>query len=300
MTRPGETKTGEIQHLQTTNTLMDAILFDFDIDSFQLKDAHQNFLNDVIAFVKQGATGPLTVSIDGFASRTGTAKHNLILSENREEAVEGYLRTHTDIFDTPSPHKVNRRFHGFTDSPAGENARFRSVRVVVHIGDVPPPPVPPLPKEEGSKDFELRLIEAKSATIFPIGGVIHQKARFLFVDLKRQRQQEFLYEGTGNSLSTPSKGLSITFGGPFAAFHTLRGAAFSDFKGSASLGSFVSVGPASMKSKLTIESPPFFSGANRILETDINFATGATLGGSISLFSATKGNLEPKGPEKNF
>ena len=142
MSKPGLTKDGEVIRFKTSGTEIDALLADFDIDSFILKSKHKEFLDEVIAFAQKPGHGPLTISMDGFASRTGGVNHNLILSENREESVEGYLRTHASIFDAGSPHKINRLFHGFTDSPPGENPRFRSVRVVLHSPGIPPPPIP--------------------------------------------------------------------------------------------------------------------------------------------------------------
>lgn len=89
----------------------------------------------------------MTISIDGFASHTGSAAHNLILSDKREQEVENYLKARSRVFDPGQPHKINRNFKGFSGSPPGENALFRSVRIVVHKpGIVPPPsPLPPSP-----------------------------------------------------------------------------------------------------------------------------------------------------------
>jgi hypothetical protein len=172
MAKPG----GKILPFKTS-TDIDALLFDFDIDSFQLKAEHEKFLDEVIAFVEAPGHGPVTVSIDGFASRTGTAKHNLILSENREEAVEDYLRTHTRAFDSASPHKINRKFHGFSDSPPGEKATFRSVRIVVHRpGLIPPPvPVPPVTPPVSPPSAKLRSVKIWLNSFIPktVPGVTH-------------------------------------------------------------------------------------------------------------------------------
>jgi hypothetical protein len=143
----GETTAGAVERRTATATDRDALLFDFGVDSFKLGTEHTKYLEETIKFLEDPSTGPMTVSIDGFASHTGAAKHNLILSENREQAVENFLRARTKVFDPGQPHTINRNFNGFVGSPPGENPRFRSVRIVVHKpGVVPPPiPVPPVP-----------------------------------------------------------------------------------------------------------------------------------------------------------
>jgi hypothetical protein len=140
-----ETTAGAVDPRTQTATDRDALLFDFGVDSFKLGTEHIKYLQDTIKFLEDPSTGPMTVSIDGFASHTGTARHNLILSENREREVENFLRAHTNVFDPGQPHTINRNFNGFTGSPPGENPRFRSVRVVVHKPGVVPPPVPVTP-----------------------------------------------------------------------------------------------------------------------------------------------------------
>jgi hypothetical protein len=156
MKKQSDTEKGEVEPLKTPNTVRDALLFDFVIGSFELRENHTEFLKGLIDLIRQPGHGPMTVSIDGFASHTGSAQFNRVLSENREQAVENFLRARTNLFDPGSPHKINRAFHGFSDSPPGENARFRSVRVVVHRPELPPPPIP-VPKDEGSKAFQIKL-----------------------------------------------------------------------------------------------------------------------------------------------
>lgn len=158
MSKPG----GKVLPFPSPNPI-DELLYNFAIDSFELRSEHERFLDHVVAFVDLPGSGPFTVSIDGFASRTGTAKHNQKLSEDREQAVENYIRAHTKAFDGGRANKINRNFHGFTDSPPGEKETFRSVRIVVHPPAAPPipVPVPPAPPPLSTKAigaFQVDLI----------------------------------------------------------------------------------------------------------------------------------------------
>ena len=156
-----ETKDGAVDPITNTPTDRDALLFDFGVDSFKLGPKHTAYLDDLIRFLEEPGKGSMTVSIDGLASHTGSEKHNLILSENREQAVENYLRAHSKVFDPGRPHTINRDFKGFSGSPPGENPRFRAVRITVHRPGVVPPPIPvppPTPTTHTVGDFEVHLI----------------------------------------------------------------------------------------------------------------------------------------------
>jgi hypothetical protein len=139
-----ETTEGDVLRGVESGTDRDALLFDFGIDSFKLGSEHEKYLRELIVFLEVPGTPPMTVSFDGFASRTkGTAEHNKKLSENRERAVEKFLREHSKVFGPGNLHTINPEFNGFSRSPPGENKFFRSVRIVVHRPDVKPDPKPP-------------------------------------------------------------------------------------------------------------------------------------------------------------
>jgi outer membrane protein OmpA-like peptidoglycan-associated protein len=155
--RPGQTQTGLVRVDQETNETIDALLYDFDIDDDELKVRHKQHLAHAMQFMadrlqerKQGlkpGERAWTVSIDGFASRTGTAEHNKILSAMREQAVAAYFNYYLDLKPgLKEAVEINTKYHGFTDTTVpGENPLGRSVRVVVHRPGVPPPPKPPEP-----------------------------------------------------------------------------------------------------------------------------------------------------------
>jgi hypothetical protein len=161
-----ETTKGAVERLVETATERDALLFDFGVDSPKLGIEHTKYLEELIKFLEISGSGPMVVSIDGFASRTGTAQHNLDLSRHREEAVVKFLKSKTKVFDPGQPHTLNTKFEGFSGSPPGENAHFRSVRVVVHRPGVIPPPIPippkpspgPTPTPSASTNFSVDLV----------------------------------------------------------------------------------------------------------------------------------------------
>lgn len=140
----------------------DLLVFDFTIDSDVLLSKHEQGLREAIKFV-DGSPDPVVVSIDGFASRTGTAAHNKALSDRRERVVERFLIVNSKTIGPGRANRINSDFHGFSDSPPGENPRFRSVRVVVHRpGVIPPPipipvPVPPVPPPTTTAFGSFRL-----------------------------------------------------------------------------------------------------------------------------------------------
>ena len=138
-----DTTAGAVDRKVQTSTERDALLYDFGVDSAKLGIEHTKYLDELIKFLNDPTTGPMVVSLDGLASHTGGAQHNVVLSEQREQAVESYLRARTKVFEPGQPHKINRNFKGFSSSPPGENPWFRAVRIVIHRPGVVPPPIPP-------------------------------------------------------------------------------------------------------------------------------------------------------------
>jgi hypothetical protein len=64
----GETKAGVVARRTATATDRDALLFDFGVDSFKIGTEHTKYLEETIKFLEDPSPGPVTVSIDGFAS----------------------------------------------------------------------------------------------------------------------------------------------------------------------------------------------------------------------------------------
>ncbi len=245
--RPGESTDGAVDVHTATGDLRDASLWDFDIDDDTLKPAHTRYLDDLLTFLGNGLAARMatvkpgqkawTASIDGFASHTGSAQHNEYLSAMREQMVENYLRNQLDAgrYRALLPNlEFSRKFHGYRDSPAaGENARYRSVRVAVHRPGLPPPPIDIVPA--GPQRWKIRLYRGAGASIIIFQGdaIVVQ-----ILDLKRNLCGVYYYIGGG--LSIPSGKITLPPGslsgvGAFTDFTTSHDVTLSDFEGEASL-----------------------------------------------------------------
>ncbi|MEN3376697.1 MAG: hypothetical protein V7604_2052 [Hyphomicrobiales bacterium] len=252
--RPGDTKQGEVLKDpggRETTEFKDAVLFDFDIDDDTPKEAHLEYLREVIRYMVRvlnvGSGRAFVIHLDGFASRTGGAQHNDFLSTLREQAIENQLRTALDLKPDLKPLVTfNRKFHGFADSPPGENAHFRAVRIVVTR---PGPPPKPVPIPTGSKFWEVRLVTLLSlgipVVIIPGAEIQVDAALFEIVDRSPGGKQGlFRYVGGGVAVGVPK--LGPVSGGPlgnFTLFSTTDPVGLRDFEGDASFLQPPAIGP---------------------------------------------------------
>ncbi len=289
------------------NVFKAGLLFDFDIDAQDLKPKHTAFLDESISFmvdrlperlksIQPGQKHVFVWSIDGFASHTGSAEHNLILSDLREQAVEGYLQTHAPIGltvttqpDQPAHVLINRKFHGFQQAThAGENKFERSVRLVIHRPGIIPPPKP-LPKS-GSTRFKVRLLGVLSAGKF---GLQHDDAAFEIVDLENNRSGIFQFVGVGVAVPVilPFPFLSATLAGPFGGVvFTTKPVQLFDFVGQAEFTQAPSIGTKSLgPNHLKIQSQSFLNKRAHISSGSIAVPSGTIVGATI--FSQTLGVL---------
>jgi len=83
-------------HVSSTAPVLEAFLYDFDVDWHELKSAHTRWLdNEVVKRIRQQATGLLDgqwfIWLFGNASTTGSDAHNLDLSRSRATEVSKYL-----------------------------------------------------------------------------------------------------------------------------------------------------------------------------------------------------------------
>jgi hypothetical protein len=146
--RPGDRPEGQSHVYAKREDVYDALIFDFDIDSPQLKDEHRRILDDIAAAVIRHWTkwrtsnqpqDPVYVfEFAGYASHTGSREHNRVLSTDRALAARDHLSTvllqtlppQAMIFGTFDGGPFGRSFDETTVT--GENAYGRSVRVAVH------------------------------------------------------------------------------------------------------------------------------------------------------------------------
>ena len=137
---------GRSQKLPDGSTL----LFNFDIDSSELKTEHRAFLERTILTAANNSPAGLRVVIGGSADRLGDAQYNVALSNRRIDAVAAFLKQRKPGY--------RWTFVGFgqgvgeaTAERAGDrdNTRddlFRSVIVEVLAPGRPVPPKPNIPK----------------------------------------------------------------------------------------------------------------------------------------------------------
>jgi outer membrane protein OmpA-like peptidoglycan-associated protein len=153
---------GEIDLVQSgpDGGTIDLLAWNFDIDGAYTKRQHEAALDRLISelrarLVGSGGAPPsatsYTIWLTGFASRTGEVAYNQALANERESAVEAYLRANLEKFGAV-PEKPITPLITFDRNPGGfdptapiarESPHARSVRVIaVPTGTAPPRPRP--------------------------------------------------------------------------------------------------------------------------------------------------------------
>jgi phosphatidylserine/phosphatidylglycerophosphate/cardiolipin synthase-like enzyme/outer membrane protein OmpA-like peptidoglycan-associated protein len=165
----------DLQRHGPDKSTVDLLLFNFDIDGSYSKVQHEAALDKLISVIHERiASNPppdlsaLTyeISLQGYADRTGSARYNELLANDREAAVESYLRTNIEGSTKGSEASIGPRIRytkmegGFDPkAPPGRNsAHARSVLVwAIPVGGKKPkprpsPPVPPTPPAQNRLD----------------------------------------------------------------------------------------------------------------------------------------------------
>lgn len=124
------------------------LLFNYDIDSDELKPEHKQFLmSEVIPRARRSPRG-LVVVADGTADRLGDARHNEDLSRRRALKLQGFLRQQLPNY----PWQFSTKWQGERkaekegDIDGSVNDRFRGVLLTVLDPGQPIPPRPTIPK----------------------------------------------------------------------------------------------------------------------------------------------------------
>jgi len=151
---------------------LDLLLFNFDIDGSYPKVQHETALDDLVARMRRRLTGDgqserpsgYQISLQGYADRTGSARYNELLANDREAAVETYLRSKMENLPEGTKRLLSVEFTkmqgGFApDALPGKNTpHARAVLVwAVPIGGKKPkprpiPPIPPIPPGQNRLD----------------------------------------------------------------------------------------------------------------------------------------------------
>jgi hypothetical protein len=141
-----------------------AVMSNFDIDVDTPKAEHINFLNTRVL--------PLILSrrariwLQGGASSTGTAAHNMALSRRRADSVARYLESR----GVPGNQlQIDAVGEGFATTTPAENADDRAVSLLAAPLLAPPPPTPTPPSRPAATPtptataFRVRLVGASVA-----------------------------------------------------------------------------------------------------------------------------------------
>lgn len=312
---------------QTSSDPVQALLYDFDVDSDQLKADHKRFLEQkVIAQVSAGSDRKWTITVEGRTSRSGAAGHNLALSRARAYAVYEYI-INSAANAAIKPDWVGEvRAARDGEKDGKENMFYRAVEMVIRSEKQPPPPpvrhVPPKPSlPPHTKAFKIRVINGTSVSYgLPLPAPIPVVGKFItpsisrdqyvieIWDLEENEHAFYRFEGEGQGLGaappkTDIKGFSATrtfSGGDWSDFHAPRYIATNDFGGPAlleSAGASVvvdSYGPT----RFSFRPLHWYSVSMGILVR--NFAMGRTVGPPGVGFSTTQGELKYLGRTNPF
>jgi hypothetical protein len=124
------------------------LLFNYDIDSDELKPEHKQFLmNEVIPRARRSPRG-LVVVADGTADRLGDARHNEDLSRRRALKLQSFLRQQLPNYawQFSTKWQGERKAEKEGDIDGSVNDRFRGVLLTVLEPGQPIPPRPTIPK----------------------------------------------------------------------------------------------------------------------------------------------------------
>ncbi|HLK65116.1 MAG TPA: OmpA family protein [Bryobacteraceae bacterium] len=296
---------------------LQALLYDFDIDHDDLKSAHLEFLDTkVLGAIQAGSRKKWRFKVEGRASRSGTEKHNLGLSQKRAQKAYEYVtkKAHGDLFAEAQWVGEDRAARdGQKDGK--ENMVYRAVLVDLCGEDkpIPPPPPPPViaapPKPKTlppNKPFQIRMLDGASVTYtLPLPGPIQKVMQagvsrdsytFEIRDVEANVSCVYLFEAMGKtlgpSLSVKNVGGGKTLGGDWNDFSGPRWISVEDFEGPATLESAgVSHGAASHGSTTFMFRPLHWYSVAFGFRIP-NFKTGRTVGSPGVGVASTTGSLK--------
>jgi hypothetical protein len=299
---------------------LQALLYDFDIDGAELKLSHRQFLQEnVVLPLLKDPYKKWQLKLRGWASRSGSAAYNVILSSKRVEAVMRFIRNgyHGDIiFDHEGLGEVPPTLAGRQDG--SEDLFYRAVWLSFCGLDQTLPPVPrhlpkpPPPPIGSTKYFGIQIITGRSLTYtapIPLRTVpramdqLYQAGVSIddfFVEITDQETgKSYLYHFTGLGKTLGPSGSYKGFGGT-VTFQSHTGSRLEaprwltgdKFEGSAKLeiyGISWGMGLAKQKSNFYFRPLHWYSpGFGFCVE---NFDTGTTIGPFSLGLSSTTGEL---------
>lgn len=191
-------------------------LWDYKINDYALRPRHKEALQSLIARIaaddrsgKFSESGGWSVTLDGHASKTGSAAHNDTLSYWRMAVAARCVECLAAKAGLPARRVViddKSRGHGYLEAISNlEDPRRRLVRVTVHPPGVKPPPPRP-PSDRFNICFQSitpKVVPLPIPELLDILAIATCNARFKIDDAKTGESQFYEYNGKGIALQVP-------------------------------------------------------------------------------------------------
>jgi len=202
-----------------------AVMSNYDIDVDTPKLEHITFLDSrVLPLV---LNRPARIWLQGSASSTGTAHHNLALSRRRAENIARHLQR----LGIPGAQlQIDAVGEGFATIKPAENADDRAVSLMAApLFEAPPPPrPPPTQPTPTATTFRLRLVGGIGA-----GARVIALDRLYFEIWDPSHGLSSIYEYTGGGIGVSVRPISATMKGPWNDFAATGPVAVDEFAGAA-------------------------------------------------------------------
>ncbi|HET7539351.1 MAG TPA: OmpA family protein [Polyangiaceae bacterium] len=203
-----------------------AVLSNYDIDVDTPKREHIAFLDANVVPILLGKNA--RIFLQGSASSTGTAAHNLDLSRRRAEKVSAHLQSRGVQVSRIQLDAVGE---SLASLKTPENAQDRAVSLLAAPLFAPPPPVPvsrPRPAPVTTTHFEVRMLGGLSGGLGPVAV---DQLFFEIIDRPHALTSIYVYSGfAGGRGALP---ISVTLRGPFNKFDTTGAMRTDEFSGPA-------------------------------------------------------------------
>jgi hypothetical protein len=207
-----------------------AVLSNYDIDVDVPKREHTTFLDAQVVPILLGKNA--RIFLQGSASSTGTAAHNLDLSRRRANNVASYLQKRGVL---ASRIQIDAVGESLASLRTPENAQDRAVSLLAAPLFQPPPapgPTPPVPPSAPvtptATTFEIRMLGGLSGGI---GILAIDQLFFEIVDRAHAVTSIYVYSAFGGGRGALP--LSATLRGPFNTFSTSGAMSTDEFGGPA-------------------------------------------------------------------
>ncbi len=203
-----------------------AVLSNYDVDVDALKTEHIAFLDGSVVPIVTGSHS--RIWLQGQASHTGTASHNLELSHRRALRVSEFLKTRGVLAERIQVDWVGDSLAG----PRGEQDGQRAVSLLAAtLGTLPRPTPPPQPAPASPTNtvFQIRLLGALSGGLGPVSL---ERLFFQIWDQRSAVTSFYLYSSAGFGKSRGAA-MSATLRGPWNQFTTTGPLGVEEFGGAA-------------------------------------------------------------------